>query len=132
MTVTDVERPDRDLAHLHPELAAAWLKIEDVMRKLGSPMKIVEGRRSSARQAWLYEQGRTRPGKKVTWAKPGTGKHEPGPDGLGWALDAAFEGPDPYAESHPWDTYGRLAEQEGLTWGGRWTKNPDRPHIQLA
>lgn len=130
-TVTDVERPDRDLANLHPDLVAAWRTIEGTMRQLGSPMKIVEGRRTTARQRWLYEQGRSRPGKIVTWAKPGTGKHEPGPDGLGWALDAAFEGPEPYAEQHPWDTYGRLAKYNGLVWGGDW-KRPDRPHIQLA
>jgi peptidoglycan L-alanyl-D-glutamate endopeptidase CwlK len=96
-------------------------------------MRLVEGRRSLARQDHLYAQGRTRPGKIVTWVSStiGYGHHLPGPDGLGWAMDCCFEGPEPYSEAHQWERYGAACERNGLEWGGRW-RRPDRPHSQLA
>ena len=125
-----VDKPDRDPANLTPELRARWMLLEHSMRLAGHPIKLVEGRRSRERQAWLYAQGRTRPGPIVTRAKPGTGRHEPGEDGLGRAFDCAFAGPEPFSEAHPWELYGAACEAEGLEWGGRW-RHPDRPHAQL-
>jgi peptidoglycan L-alanyl-D-glutamate endopeptidase CwlK len=122
--------PDRDLMHLDGELRGAWVIIQARMEHAGHPMRLVEGRRSSSRQAHIYAQGRTRPGPIVTRARPGTGKHEPGPDGLGRAIDCAFMGPEPYGEQHPWELYGEHCEAQGLEWGGRW-KHPDRPHAQM-
>ena len=129
MTAQD-EVPDRDRTHLTPDLLVAWIIISAIMESAGHPMFLVEGRRSSSRQAHLYAQGRTRPGPIVTRARPGTGRHEPGPDGLGWALDAAFVGPEPYGEHHPWARYGDAVRAQGLEWGGDWPE-PDRPHAQM-
>ena len=44
-----------------------------------SDMTIVFGHRSNAEQAELYAQGRTRPGKLVTKARPGQSRHNSWP-----------------------------------------------------
>lgn len=125
-----VDVQDRDPRNLRPELAAAWAKLWLFAQEIGSPIFLTEGRRSSARQRWLYEQGRVRPGPIVTRAKPGQSAHEAGADGLGRALDFAFRGPEPFGEAHPWSRIGAEAERLGLRWGGRWP-HPDRPHLEL-
>jgi len=129
--IPDDAIPDVDLEHVEPELARAWEMIAAAMHSAGHPMRITEGRRSSSRQSWLYAQGRTRPGAVVTHARPGESNHEPNARGLGEALDCRFTGPEPWAESHPWELYGETAEALQLEWGGRWAR-PDRPHIQLV
>ncbi|MHB1000880.1 MAG: M15 family metallopeptidase [Armatimonadota bacterium] len=32
----------------------------------------------------------------------------------------------------PWDTFGRIAKQCGLEWGGAWKSFKDRPHVQYT
>ena len=85
--------------------------------------------RSLAEQADLYAQGRTRPGKRVTNAKPGESAHN-----FRFALDFVpiVQGkPDWSSKSPQWLQLGRLAEACGLEWGGRWRGLVDLPHIQL-
>lgn len=125
-----VTHADRSLSGLHPTLAQRWLALREECERGGYPIFLVEGRRSFARQSWLYAQGRTRPGDVVTNAKAGESNHNPKADGYGWALDFAFTGGEPYADHHPWELVGILAEKHGLEWGGRW-KKPDRPHLEL-
>jgi peptidoglycan L-alanyl-D-glutamate endopeptidase CwlK len=35
------------------------------------------------------------------------------------------------AAPQAWESYGRFVREAGMTWGGDWTKFPDRPHAQL-
>lgn len=126
---------DRDLARLvgvNPVLISA---LEDVFSELaaqGTPMFIVEGVRTAARQAALYAQGRTAPGSIVTY-KDGVihkSNHQPHADGYGYAVDCAFSTSAPFAENNPWEQYGEALEKRGMTWGGRW-KMHDTPHAEL-
>lgn len=122
-TARDIER----LKGVHPTLAKAVLLLLQEF-----PMFVVEGLRTTARQQQLYAQGRTTPGKIVTY-KDGVvhkSNHQPHGDGLGHAVDLAFTGPQPFAESHPWGAYGERAESYHLQWGGRWAMH-DLPHIEL-
>lgn len=118
------------LAGLNPAFRA---KFERVRRDLdawlavhcpGRYVIVTEGKRSLARQLWLYAQGRTRPGKVVTWTMKS--KHL---DGL--AVDIAFGGgQDPYSiDEAAWNYYGHLCRQYGLIWGGDW-KVKDKPHCE--
>lgn len=67
----------------------------------------------------------------MTWAPPGEGPHEVDANGLGWAIDFCFDGPEPYSEKHPWLLVGMMAESLGFHWGGRNSpKKLDRPHLQ--
>lgn len=118
---------------VHPGLLARIDKVLDTMQRLGHPMKIVQGVRTAAQQHELWRQGRELPGKKVTNCDGYITKsnHQPHEDGLGHAVDCAFDHPEPFAEKHPWTLYGAACEAEGLVWGGSWKRFKDRPHAEL-
>ena len=129
------------LAGVHPELVEKVTKILRAMAILGHPMMVTDGVRTTEAQQALYAQGRTKPGKIVTWTDGVVKKsnHQPRGDGYGYAADCCFltdmdgDGPDDpsWAESHPWALYGAMARALGLTWGGDWRQFVDRPHVEL-
>lgn len=137
------EQRNRDVTRLggvHPYLAHKLLKVLDAMEVLGFPMLVTEGLRTDARQQALYAQGRSAAGPIVTNADGVTHKsmHQPQADGYGHAVDCAFLD-DPHTAKvetwdpkQPWELYGRMAEQFGLTWGGRWQSITDLPHVELS
>ena len=122
-----------NLEKLHPDLKAKVDKVLAAMTALGHGMKIVQGVRTAEEQAKLYAQGRTQPGKRVTNADGITKKsnHQVKEDGFGHAADLAFQGPEPFAEKHPWKCFGECAKAVGLKWGGDWITFKDRPHVEL-
>ena len=97
---------------------------------------VVQGNRTQAEQNALYEQGRTKPGPKVTWTR--NSNHIGGR-----AVDLAPF----YKGKIEWDNNGKLglyskindamqqaAKELGvkIKWGGEWSKTPDRPHFELV
>ncbi|MDT9001751.1 D-alanyl-D-alanine carboxypeptidase family protein [Paucibacter sp. APW11] len=78
-TTVDVNLKDRDLSRLHPEFRT---KVEQVLQRCqdeGIPFRVFEAYRSPERQAWLYEQGRTRmTGGIVTNARAWASFHQYG------------------------------------------------------
>jgi hypothetical protein len=82
------------------------------------PLVITSARRSSAEQARLVQQGRSR-----TLAS----RHVLGlafdVDMLHWNRDAV--------PRWVWDRLGPLGESIGLTWGGRWTSFLDVGHFEI-
>ena len=89
-------------------------------------------RRTAGEQAALYAQGRTAPGRIVTWAKPGESLHE-----QGRALDVVpMRGGKCVwgttgADLALWLQIGAIGEAAGLEWGGRWSPaKRDYPHFQ--
>uniref|UniRef100_Q47E01 Peptidase M15C domain-containing protein n=1 Tax=Dechloromonas aromatica (strain RCB) TaxID=159087 RepID=Q47E01_DECAR len=93
----------------------------------GYDMVLIEGYRSPERQARLYEQG-----AHVTQVGANMSYHQ-----HGLAADSAFyrDGKVVISERDPWamrgyQLYGEVAEQVGLTWGGRW-KMQDYGHVEL-
>jgi peptidoglycan LD-endopeptidase CwlK len=122
------------LAKVYPELRDRWVRAHDDMLKLhGYQVLCSQGLRTWEEQAKLYAIGRTKPGKVVTNAKPGSSWHN-----FGLAVDAYFAGKDPYLEHAPdkgkflWSEWGRLGKVHGLVWGGDWESFPDRPHHQYT
>lgn len=115
----------RDAAQLAPKMQAA---VEAVLAELtaqGRTPWLFEAVRTPARQAYLYAQGRTRPGAVVTNAS----SHLRSWHGHGLAVDiicrqALWASPAFFAALGP------VAEAHGLTWGGRWPTLPDAPHLQ--
>ncbi len=92
--------------------------------------------RTQAEQDDLYAQGRTKPGKIVTWTTQS--KHIPGKDGLGHAVDVtAFLNGQPSWQDdlyHPIIWAIKTAAEDlhvkiecGIDW-----KKPDFGHVQLA
>lgn len=56
------------LAELTPDTEAAARELITGARSMGLPVKVLDGFRSCAEQMQLYAQGRTLPGRKITWA----------------------------------------------------------------
>lgn len=114
---------------IHPYVALRAKQVLKEMEDSGNPFWFYEGYRSPEKQKELYDQGRTKPGKIVTWAEPGFSWHQ-----YGLALDGAFipdeKIKDPWSGKRPWDLYGELASKNGFSWGGDW-KRKDKPHIQI-
>ena len=97
--------------------------------ELGEEVQFVSGFRDPEAQKKLYEQGRSLPGKIVTWARPYLSFHN-----YGLAFDLApvsllsKPGWDP--KNPLWGKIGRIAESVGLQWGGRFS-TPDKPHFEF-
>jgi len=100
----------------------------ELLRRLaaeGLTFKVTSGNRTQAEQNALYAQGRTKPGKVVTWTRKS--RHIGGK-----AIDITlFSGKNPVWDSKHYDRAGVIGEQLGLVWGGRWKRTPDRPHFEL-
>lgn len=120
------------LKGVDPKLAEFAKRLMKGMASIGHPMFVSEGFRSEERQAELYAQGRTKPGKIVTNAKPGQSLHN-----TGRAVDIVFDSKNPWADSHPWETAGQVGESIAIamginvSWGGRWAGLRDLPHWQI-
>mgnify|MGYP001810105692 CR=1 FL=1 len=93
--------------------------IERMQREFGHDVRIVEGRRSQARQDALFAQGRTAPGPVVTWTRDSAHLD-------GEAVDVMIDGG--YDNAEAFRTLARVARQEGLRSLG--PKDPG--HLELA
>lgn len=137
MSKTDV---DGSLDHLYPlfrdvvEKILALANHEAIDPATGKPkwagfarFGVFEGYRSVERQQWLYAQGRTRPGNKVT------NTPVPSYHGFGLAVDIVWFD----VNGHPhwdgveaiWEEIGHCARANGMVWGGDWDMR-DTPHVQ--
>lgn len=120
-----IDRADSSPDHLYPEFRR---KIERVMQEFekhtGEALTLVEGFRSQARQDYLYAQGRTRPGPKVTWVRS-TRWH-----GAGLAADVMPSKHGYHASREWWELIKHLGEAHGLS-NPAWAKG-DLGHLQLT
>lgn len=67
-----------DLESLHPLMREAVDRLLDQFQSEDLPFRVFEAYRSPVRQDWLYQQGRTRSGTKVTYAQAWTSYHQYG------------------------------------------------------
>lgn len=134
--MSDPQRTDRTIEHLHPELRLRLLTFyqETGRRRLG--VFITEGYRTLERQAWLHASGRTRPGPILTYAAPGTSYHNLMIHGVpcSAAVDVAVWDEDtPWSKSLEWN--GSASEWEivhaAAQKAGLQTLKFERPHLQL-
>lgn len=104
----------RDPETLRPDVKAKYTVLKNQAAKEGVKIILICAERSQEDQDRLYAQGRTEPGKIVTWVKES--KHT-----QGLAFDVAVKrdgGIDWDPESYR--TLGQIGENLGLVWGGRW------------
>lgn len=92
MTPEQIHEHNEELiSWLYPDVAIRITHVYiEMFQEYGLYMRATETLRSMDRQATLYAQGRTKPGKIVTWAKPGQSMHH-----YGCAIDSCFSGYDP-------------------------------------
>ena len=115
----------RDLADLRADVRVNVETLLELCREQGLDVLITQTLRDDEYQAYLYEQGRTRPGAIITNAKR-TSFH-----GAGLAVDFARN-----VKGHEYDdlsffvNVATIAKGIGFSWGGDWRSFVDRPHLQ--
>lgn len=99
----------------------------------GLEYKVICGARTYDQQSDLYAQGRTKPGKIVTNAKPGYSFHN-----FGLAVDCGvFKNGKYLDETKPSiaEAFHKkasvIAKKHGLRWGGDFKTFKDTPHFEL-
>lgn len=118
----------RRLEDLYPQTRAkvdAWLTDCECQ---GLDILVTSTYRSFAEQAELYAQGRTKPGKRVTNAKPGSSFHN-----VRRAVDfVPLTGGKPnWSATNPaLLKAAEIGEKHGLAWGGRWKSFKDMLHLE--
>lgn len=131
------------LKGVHPDLVRV---VERAITLSAADFMVLEGVRTPERQRALYAQGRTKPGKVVTWTL--NSNHFVRADGFGHAVDLApypldWEGPDRFPK---FDAIARAmmaaANDLGVAirWGADWDRDgkprergeSDSPHFELA
>lgn len=115
----------KDVAELIPKAQIACRLFMAECGKQGLNVKITETYRSQERQNYLYEQGRTRPGTKVTWTK--NSRHT---SRRAWDICKNVKG-DEYSDKAFFASCGKIAQKLGITWGGTW-KQADTPHFEIS
>jgi peptidoglycan L-alanyl-D-glutamate endopeptidase CwlK len=91
--------------------------------------------RSDDEQARLYAQSRTKPGPRLTNAPPGRSMHNfrvgGKPASLAVDIVPMVSGKPVWSASAPvWQKVGKLGEEAGLEWAGRWKRGREYPHFQ--
>jgi peptidoglycan L-alanyl-D-glutamate endopeptidase CwlK len=117
-------------AKLEPFVVAA----QAAMAAHGVTVEVISGLRSWAQQSALYAQGRTKPGKIVTKARPGSSWHN-----YGLAIDLGLfkggrylDGAEPKLAAQLYAELGKIAAGMGIEWAGTWRSFPEGPHFQVT
>lgn len=114
----------RDISELSPNAQKACNLFMAECKKQGLNVLITETYRSQARQDYLYAQGRTRAGNKVTWTK--NSRHT---SRRAWDICKNVKGQE-YSDTSFFKKCGEIAKQFNITWGGAWD-TPDMPHFEI-
>ena len=123
--MSDITTACRDINELTPATQQACKLFLERCAEKGLKVRITETYRSQERQNYLYEQGRTRPGNKVTWTK--NSRHT---SRRAWDICQNVKGKE-YADSGFFKACGQIAKELGITWGGTW-KQADTPHFEIG
>lgn len=120
MTRTGV---NRNLTYLQPLFQEKIDTLLQEARRQGLKVDLYEGYRSTERQNYLYEKGKSKLRGNRGWHTQGL------------AADIVFKDTkDNWTWNVPpssWRKLGQIGTNLGLEWGGDWTKFRDRPHFQL-
>jgi len=124
--MTSVTQTCRDLSELTAAAQTACRLLFQECFKAGiEDIFITETYRSQARQNYLYEQGRTRPGQVVTWTRNSNHTSRR-------AWDIAIAPPRNLYDISTLSKVGAIAKKLGIEWGGYWEAGKyDAPHFEI-
>lgn len=118
----------RKLEDLHPRVAEMARAHIAACAKAGIDLLVYCTLRDNEAQSALYAQGRTKPGAIVTNARAGQSLHN---YGLAYDCVPLVNGKADW-NSKRWPEIGRLGEEVGLEWAGRWSgKLKETAHFQF-
>jgi hypothetical protein len=114
------------LQWLHPRVKDAFKYfIEDAEEGLNITLRIVQGLRTFEEQDALYQQGRTTPGKIVTYSPAGTSYHN-----YGLAIDVVPITGHVVNWDYKFRNLVKFATPLAITWGGDFLKLKDLDHFE--
>jgi peptidoglycan L-alanyl-D-glutamate endopeptidase CwlK len=118
----------RKIEDLHPKLQDLCNKHIAACKARGVTLQVTNTLRDAEYQAYLYAQGRTRPGNKVT------NMQLIGPHGFGLAYDIVpvVNRKAQWNNTALWQIAGEEGKKLGLTWGGDWKSIVDKPHFEYT
>jgi hypothetical protein len=118
-----LDKPNRKIELLAPFFQQRLLELIETAESRGLSIALFEGYRSPERQSYLYEQGRTRPGKRVTRATAWKSWHQ-----LSVAADVVFwdRKYKTWDWNGPWDKMHSIASELGFE-----TLDWEAPHLQI-
>lgn len=122
MNVNTSCRDPRELSKSGQMALALFL---EECNKQGLQVLVTETYRSQERQNYLYEQGRSRPGKVVTWTK--NSRHT---SRRAWDICKNVKGQE-YSDASFFKNCGIIAKHLGIIWGGEWQPQ-DTPHFEIS
>jgi peptidoglycan LD-endopeptidase CwlK len=134
------QRSRNALSGVHPRLVAV---VERALAISKVDFMVIEGVRTPERQRELYAQGRTKPGRKVTWTL-NSNHFVNSRTGYGHAVDI-LPAPYDWKDLRPFDQVAKAMMQAAselnvpIRWGADWDRdgNPrergetDSPHFEL-
>ena len=146
--MTACNSPDRDPAHLHPDLRVLWVEFQERNRVAGNEVFLTATWRDPAAQLAEWQKGRDADGniidasQVVTHAKPGQSAHEctmnddgvtPGARAFDFALQLGDEGNqlDWDADDPQWVEAILIGKELGLI-NGKNFPTSDADHFELA
>ncbi|CAB5225381.1 D-alanyl-D-alanine carboxypeptidase [uncultured Caudovirales phage] len=132
------KRTIENLGSLNKKAAAKFepflVAVESAMAAKGVTVEVISGLRSWAAQAALYASGRTKPGRIVTKAKPGSSWHN-----YGLAIDLGLfkngvylDEKKPAEADKLYAEIGKIAAKLGIEWAGNWKSFQETPHFQVT
>ena len=119
----DITKVCNDINELDADTKSAVNEFIRICKEKNLPIRIFETYRPQARQDYLYEQGRTRPGDKVTWTKSSFHTTRRAFDVIHDKL--LWNAPETF-----WKSIAEIGKSIGLNSGYYWPKQ-DKPHFQL-
>lgn len=144
--------PSRRIEDCHPLLQPKLKQFLDECERAEIDILITCTYRSNAEQADIYASGRTKPGRILTYAKPGQSRHNFTVNGKPASLafdcvplrggKAVWGTGGNGLDSNPsddatddlelWQRVGAIGESCGLSWAGRWKRFREFPHFEIA
>ena len=127
--MSNIPMPSRDVTQLEPVLQRGVNEFLKRCKAAGLNVLITEVYRTAAYQNQLYAQGRTKAGKIVTNLRGGQSIHE-----YRCAFDICrnVKGKEYDDGDGFFLSCGKVWEEMGGEWGGRWKSFPDKPHFQFT
>jgi hypothetical protein len=124
----EVNKRQTDLAGLHPAMREAVGKVLAELAAENLPFRVFEAVRSPSRQRWLFAQGRSRKGAKVTAADAWSSYHQ-----YGLAVDFVpfIEGAWSWDDTGPRAMWWRRLHEIGGEHGLRALRH-EKPHLEFA
>jgi peptidoglycan L-alanyl-D-glutamate endopeptidase CwlK len=113
---------------LHPKVRDTFKKFIEECEAQNPEwtLRISQGLRTFAEQQALYDQGRTKPGKKVSNAKAGQSLHN-----YGLAIDLVELDDKVVDWNFDMKKLAPIAEKYGITCGSKFRSFPDLPHFEI-